>query len=220
MSRTQASTSGSSTPSSSSSASLATPGDDGRRPGRGAALPPRPPRARPARRCSTRPRAVGGSASRGTSSGVPRGTGRSRRITGRPPEPRRAGDHLGLASRGEEARADREPAWIVARALDEEARRRGRAGGRPARRRPCSPSLNQRSRRGRAGPARRPARSTSVRSARTIRPPRPITLPTSSGATWSTRTSAPSRSTLSTRTASGSSTSSQARYASSSAIVV
>src|SRR5262245_62167832 len=69
---------------------------------------------------------------------------------------------------------------------------------------------------------RRPSRAalarTSVRSARAIRPWRPITLPTSSAATWSTRTSAPSRSSVSTRTASGSSTSSRARNASSSAI--
>src|SRR5205814_7456808 len=61
---------------------------------------------------------------------------------------------------------------------------------------------------------------TIVRSARAIRPWRPITLPTSSFATWSCSTSAPSRSTSSTRTASGSSTSLRASSASSSANVL
>src|ERR671934_3135799 len=53
---------------------------------------------------------------------------------------------------------------------------------------------------------------TTLRSARAIRPWRPITLPTSSLATCSWRTVAPSRSTSSTRTASGSSTRPRARY--------
>src|ERR687885_797843 len=66
----------------------------------------------------------------------------------------------------------------------------------------------------RAAPAR-----TIVRRARAIRPWRPITLPTSSFATWSWRTTAPSRSISSTRTASGSSTRRRASSASSSANV-
>src|SRR5439155_2931390 len=61
-----------------------------------------------------------------------------------------------------------------------------------------------------------PARTT-VRRARAIRPCRPITLPTSSGATWSRSTSSPSCSSVSTRTASGSSTSRRASSARSSA---
>src|SRR5436309_2606670 len=65
----------------------------------------------------------------------------------------------------------------------------------------------------RAAPAR-----TTVRSARAIRPPRPITLPTSSGATWSRSASSPSRSSVSTRTASGSSTSRRASSSRSSAV--
>src|SRR5512141_2300344 len=50
-----------------------------------------------------------------------------------------------------------------------------------------------------------------------MRPCRPITLPRSSWATWSRRTTVSSSSTRSTRTASGSSTSRRARYSSSSA---
>src|SRR5204862_6500138 len=61
-----------------------------------------------------------------------------------------------------------------------------------------------------------PAR-TIVRSARAMRPWRPITFPRSSGATYSWYTIAPSRSTASTRTWSGSSTSWRARNATSSA---
>ena len=68
-----------------------------------------------------------------------------------------------------------------------------------ARRSPCAP----------------PAR-TSVRSARAMRPPRPITRPRSSEATWSRMTSAPSSSTSSTLTWSSCSTSLRARYSTSS----
>src|SRR6266550_3232576 len=67
---------------------------------------------------------------------------------------------------------------------------------------------------------RAPLARTIARSARAIRPWRPITLPTSAFATRSWRTVAPSRSTSSTSTASGSSTSCRARCASSSAIDV
>src|SRR5512132_107837 len=70
-------------------------------------------------------------------------------------------------------------------------------------------------RRCRAPPAR-----TIARSARASRPWRPITLPTSSFATWRRRTTASSRSSSSTLTASGSSTSWRARYATRSANVL
>src|SRR5512133_1952382 len=67
-------------------------------------------------------------------------------------------------------------------------------------------------------PLRRAAEArTTVRNARAMRPWRPITLPTSSLATWSSITRSPSRSTSSTRTASGSSTRRRARYSTSSA---
>src|SRR5512133_3166614 len=67
-------------------------------------------------------------------------------------------------------------------------------------------------------PLRRAAEArTTVRRARAIRPWRPITLPTSSLATWSCRIVSPSRSSSSTRTASGSSTRRRARYSTRSA---
>src|SRR3954451_16262530 len=66
-------------------------------------------------------------------------------------------------------------------------------------------------------PASTPPARTIVRSARASRPWRPITLPMSSSATWSRRTSVPSSSSISsTRTASGSSTSRRASSATSS----
>src|SRR5262249_2899588 len=67
-------------------------------------------------------------------------------------------------------------------------------------------------------PASTPPARTTVRSARTSRPWRPITLPTSPSATWSRGRSVPSSSSpSSTRPASGSSTSLRASSATSSA---
>src|SRR5512143_320812 len=57
-----------------------------------------------------------------------------------------------------------------------------------------------------------------LRSARAMRPCLPMTLPTSSGATWRWKTIESSRSSVSTRTASGSSTSPRASHSRSSAI--
>ena len=62
----------------------------------------------------------------------------------------------------------------------------------------------------------KPADRTTVRRARATRPCLPITLPTSSGATWRRRTTRSPSSMRSTRTASGSSTSPRAIQASSS----
>src|SRR5215218_6341446 len=68
-------------------------------------------------------------------------------------------------------------------------------------------------------PPRTAAAFTTVLSAATVRPPRPITLPASSSATFSSRTSVPSSSSNdSTLTSSGRSTSDRARYSRSSSI--
>src|SRR3954447_13819508 len=62
-------------------------------------------------------------------------------------------------------------------------------------------------------PSRADAAFITVLSAATVRPPRPITLPASSSATWSSRTRVPSSSSNdSTETSSGASTSERARY--------
>src|SRR4029453_740390 len=66
-------------------------------------------------------------------------------------------------------------------------------------------------------PSRTAAAFMTVRRAATVRPPRPITLPASSSATWSSSTIVPSSSSKpSTLTSSGLSTSDRARYSSSS----
>src|SRR5262249_56421074 len=121
-------------------------------------------------------------------------------------------DALGLLTAREQARTLREPARVGGGVLDEERAVEPVWATDPPHChacRPGQPAISTRTRR----PSRAELARTTVRRARTIRPPRPITLPTSSGATYRWRTSASSRSSLSTCTAPGSSTSSRARYA-------
>ena len=111
----------------------------------------------------------------------PRATGRSSRITGRPPAPRRATTTSASSPPASSRAPDLEPA-------------RSSSLGSSTKNAPSSPcgrpTRPTSTRSGAGQPAiststRRPSRAelarTTVRSARTIRPPRPITLPTSSG---------------------------------------
>src|SRR5262249_24272589 len=100
-------------------------------------------------------------------------------------------DNLCLLAGGEQVNTPGEPPRVAGRRLDEDA---AAAPVRPsalsphAPSRPGQPSISTSTRR----PSRWELARTTVRSARPMRPPRPITLPTSSGDTCRWRTSAPS----------------------------